>query len=124
MLWLLASRPTPPARPPGLDWVWPLLLGFPHDRIAVIDAVCCTHPRLQADSKQRLYSVPNPYGPSPMDEFAFVGEQAGRHPPPTLRPRTAWSRAACLLCSHAPEHRHLLCSQQVRRHRRGLCSVR
>lgn len=35
----------------GLDWCWPHLLGYPRDRIAVIDAACARHavaaPRLE-----------------------------------------------------------------------------
>ena len=28
----------------GVDFIWPWILGFPRDRIAVIDAVSCVHP--------------------------------------------------------------------------------
>ena len=28
----------------GVDFIWPSLLNFPKDKIAVIDAVCCQHP--------------------------------------------------------------------------------
>ena len=28
----------------GVDFIWPSLLGFPRDRIAIIDAVSCIHP--------------------------------------------------------------------------------
>jgi len=34
----------------GVDFIWPSILGFPRDRIAVIDSVSCTHPNGQHSS--------------------------------------------------------------------------
>lgn len=43
----------------GLDWIWPFLLGYPQERIAVIDEVCVIHPRkvLQQRGKVSMYEV-------------------------------------------------------------------
>ena len=43
----------------GLDWIWPFLLGYPQDRIAVIDEVCVIHPHkpLQERGKVSMYDV-------------------------------------------------------------------
>jgi hypothetical protein len=42
----------------GLDSVWPSLLGYPKDKIAIIDAVCMAHPReplLSMSGRKRIY---------------------------------------------------------------------
>ena len=46
----------------GLDWVWPFLLGYPQDKIAVIDDVCVIHPKkmLQREGKTSMYDT-NPH---------------------------------------------------------------
>lgn len=46
----------------GLDLAWPKMLGYPKDRVAVIDAVCMFHPAYQAPSRKRVYSNPHPRG--------------------------------------------------------------
>ena len=37
----------------GLEWLWPFLLGYPQDKIAVIKEICVVKPEtvLQLDSK-------------------------------------------------------------------------
>ena len=52
----------PTRAPAGLDFVWPFVLGYPRDRIAVIDAVCMVHPGKQEGGKASLYSIESPYG--------------------------------------------------------------
>ena len=46
----------------GLDWVWPYLLGYPQEKIAIIKAVCVVHPRrdLQPERKVTMYRSHNP----------------------------------------------------------------
>ena len=43
----------------GLDWVWPLLMGFPQDRVAIIDEVCVIHPRKESQpiGKASMYDT-------------------------------------------------------------------
>lgn len=43
----------------GLDWVWPFKLGFPQDRIAIIDEVCVIHPTKATQSlgKASMYDT-------------------------------------------------------------------
>ncbi|KAL3156462.1 hypothetical protein ABBQ38_000767 [Trebouxia sp. C0009 RCD-2024] len=43
----------------GLDWIWPYLLGYPQDRIAIIDEICVIHPHqsLQRQGKTSMYDV-------------------------------------------------------------------
>lgn len=52
----------------GLDYVWPYLLGYPHDGIAVIDDVCALHPASQP-GKQSTYALKHPAGLEPWDEY-------------------------------------------------------
>ena len=56
----------------GLDWIWPYLLGYPQDRIAVIDEVCVIHPRhlLQRRGKVSMYDI-NP-------AFSWQTEEEGQ----------------------------------------------
>jgi hypothetical protein len=43
----------------GLDWVWPFLMGFPQDRIAIIDEVCVIHPQKESQpiGKASMYDT-------------------------------------------------------------------
>lgn len=41
----------------GLDWIWPDLLGYPSDKIAVIDEVCLFHPESARFKRNSLYKV-------------------------------------------------------------------
>ena len=43
----------------GLDWVWPFKLGFPQNRIAIIDDVCVIHPTKATQSlgKASMYDT-------------------------------------------------------------------
>ncbi|KAL6776590.1 hypothetical protein ACKKBG_A21765 [Auxenochlorella protothecoides x Auxenochlorella symbiontica] len=45
----------------GLDWIWPDLLGYPSDKIAVIDEVCLFHPESARFKRNSLYKVVAPY---------------------------------------------------------------
>ena len=45
----------------GLDFVWPFLLKYPKDKIAVLDDVCIYHPHSSAKSGPGLYDVKAPY---------------------------------------------------------------
>lgn len=40
----------------GLDFIWPFIMGYPRDRIAVIDDVCFYHPSSQLN-KQSMYKL-------------------------------------------------------------------
>jgi hypothetical protein len=50
-----------PAAGWGLDFVWPFLLRYPKQQIAVIDEVCMWHPKHGANKAGSLYSVEAPY---------------------------------------------------------------
>ena len=41
----------------GLDFVWPYLLGYPADRLAVIDEVCMYHPNAAKQPCRSLYDA-------------------------------------------------------------------
>ena len=47
----------------GLDWVWPFLLGYPQEKIAIINDICVVHPKkeLQPGSKLTIYKEHNPH---------------------------------------------------------------
>ena len=44
----------------GLDFVWPYLMKYPRDKVAVVDAVCIDHAKEAAADRQRLYNVQMP----------------------------------------------------------------
>ena len=47
----------------GLDHVWPFLMRYPRDRIAVIDAVCMLHPTSDIQAgKESVYANRHPLG--------------------------------------------------------------
>lgn len=55
-----SARAHPLPRPAaGLDIVWPFLLGYPKDSVAVIDSICAFHPVAQLD-KVSTYGFRNP----------------------------------------------------------------
>eukprot|EP00887_Chlorella_sp_A99_P005466 scaffold1.g5466.t1 len=59
----------------GLDFVWPFLLKYPKDKIAVIDQVCVFHPPSTGLKSNSVYSADAPY-PSKEEEtrrFAKYG---------------------------------------------------
>lgn len=41
----------------GLDYLWPFLLGYPDDKVAVIDAVCMHHPYAKQKDAASLYDL-------------------------------------------------------------------
>lgn len=43
----------------GLDIVWPFLLGFPQDKIGIVDVVCMYHP-VGETLKDRIYDIKHP----------------------------------------------------------------
>ncbi len=43
----------------GLDFVWPFLLDFPHDKVAVVDAICFAHTG-SAEKTGPLYHTERP----------------------------------------------------------------
>lgn len=47
----------------GLDWVWPFILGYPQDKIAIINDICVIHPKkeLQPGTKLTIYKEHNPH---------------------------------------------------------------
>lgn len=47
----------------GLDWVWPFILGYPQEKIAIINDVCVIHPKkeLQPGTKLTIYKEHNPH---------------------------------------------------------------
>jgi hypothetical protein len=47
----------------GLDWVWPYLLRYPRDSIAVIDEICMVHPHTVGtkSGEGSVYDVWAPY---------------------------------------------------------------
>ncbi|KAL3156378.1 hypothetical protein ABBQ38_000692 [Trebouxia sp. C0009 RCD-2024] len=47
----------------GLDWVWPFVMGYPQEKIAIINDVCVVHPKkeLQPGSKLTIYKEHNPH---------------------------------------------------------------
>lgn len=47
----------------GLDFVWPFLAGFPHDRIAVVDSVCMLHAGRRGGAGKRVYEAGIPWHP-------------------------------------------------------------
>lgn len=53
----------------GLDLLWPYLLGYPRDRIAVLDAVACRHPHRQSPGSSELDRL------LPRAEHAAEGER-------------------------------------------------
>ena len=44
----------------GLDFVWPFLLRYPRDSIAIVDAVCVDHAKLPESGRERVYSAEMP----------------------------------------------------------------
>lgn len=63
-----------PSTPPssGLDIVWPRLLGYPDNKIAIIDEVCMFHPRFQHPRRKRIYSIKHPEGWDSRTEMAEI----------------------------------------------------
>lgn len=47
----------------GLDFVWPSLLGYPNDSIAIIDDACMMHKGRIQNATGSLYATPSPYTP-------------------------------------------------------------
>jgi len=47
----------------GLDWVWPFILGYPQEKIAIINDICVIHPKkeLQPGTKLTIYKEHNPH---------------------------------------------------------------
>ncbi len=41
----------------GLDFVWPFLLRYPRDRIAVVDQVCMFHPPSTPNKANSVYNA-------------------------------------------------------------------
>jgi hypothetical protein len=60
----------------GLDFVWPFLLNFPRNKVAIVDAVCVQHAEpMEGDGRQRVYfaNMPrNAYVFSPANNSSFV----------------------------------------------------
>lgn len=47
----------------GLDHVWPFLMDYPRDKIAVVDAVCMLHPAQEIqEGKESVYANRHPSG--------------------------------------------------------------
>ena len=61
----------------GLDFAWPVLLGNPLDRIAVIDAVTATHTRPIDLANGPFYRFLRSVGVDPFDEWRKIGERYG-----------------------------------------------
>ena len=62
----------------GLDWVWPFLLGYPQEKIAIINDICVVHPKkeLQPGSKLTIYKEHNPHAEhvAVLAKFGYEGE--------------------------------------------------
>jgi hypothetical protein len=61
----------------GLDMVWPVLLGNPRDRIAIVDEVVVTHTRPVDVQNGRFYNYLRNNGISPYDELAQLCDKYG-----------------------------------------------
>ncbi|GAB4822225.1 hypothetical protein N2152v2_009271 [Parachlorella kessleri] len=48
----------------ALDFVWPFLLRYPQDKVAVIDEVCMGHPPSNSKQSASLYAAPAPFSAS------------------------------------------------------------
>ncbi|KAL6766694.1 hypothetical protein ACKKBG_A37010 [Auxenochlorella protothecoides x Auxenochlorella symbiontica] len=68
----------------ALDFVWPLLLDYPRDRIGVVDAACMIHPAHQSE-KTAIYSLTHPHGWSEWDEDDAVKRKYGLHDEPWFK---------------------------------------
>lgn len=44
----------------SLDFVWPFLLKYPRDKVAIVDAVCIDHAEEPVAGRQRLYNAKMP----------------------------------------------------------------
>ncbi|KDD75400.1 hypothetical protein H632_c702p0, partial [Helicosporidium sp. ATCC 50920] len=60
----------------GLDYVWPFLLNYPRDKVAVIDEVCMYHPKMQSE-KQSIYRQRNPWGLNAGEEMRVTNTAFG-----------------------------------------------
>ena len=63
----------------GIDLIWPVLLGFPTAKIAIIDEICCLHPNNAISSLDKV--VPRPmhtvWGIELLKRFGIVPAELG-----------------------------------------------
>ena len=68
----------------GLDWVWPFLLGYPQEKIAIINDICVVHPKkeLQPGSKLTIYKEHNPHAEhvAVLAKFGYESEVSALQP--------------------------------------------
>ncbi|KAA6420076.1 MAG: hypothetical protein FRX49_09925, partial [Trebouxia sp. A1-2] len=62
----------------GLDWLWPFLLGYPSQKVAIIDEVCVIHPKaqLQPPTKASMYAKGHSPGTEEFGQYARFGYDA------------------------------------------------
>lgn len=66
----------------GLDFAWPVLLGSPRDKVAIIDEITMTHPKAVDPKEGRFYQYLRALEVDPYQEFAKLCEAYGLGPSP------------------------------------------
>lgn len=88
-----------------MDWVWPFILGYPQEKIAIINEVCVIHPKkeLQPGTKLTIYKEHNPHAElvAVLAKFGYESEVSNvRCCGAALCAFATWARASPILSTH------------------------